>query len=819
MLDTFWKNVVYGARRLAQKPGFTLVAVLSLALGIGANTAIASLVNAVLLREPPIQKPEELVEVYITSPEFEYMVFSYPDLRDFVDGTRDVFSDVSGTQLTITQIDRNGEIDVVPAEIVTGNYFTILGIHAMAGRTLLPEDDVAPGAHPVLVLGHGFWESKFGADPGVVGQEVRVGGRLYTIVGIAPPDYEGHFRGLVPAFFVPRMMADEVQGGASNDLETRGNHSVFVQARLRPGVTLTQAETAAQAVATKLREDHIEHWDPTAAFLMIPSTDVILYPPFDEYVRAAAWLLVVVVGLVLLMACVNLASFLLARALDRRKEVALRLALGATRAHLVGQLMTETVLLSLLGGVAGVVVGKGLLTLLLTADLPLPIPLTLDLDLDATVLGFSLLLSIVAGLFLGLAPALQTTNPDVASTIKDESAGVGRSGRFTLRNALVVVQVATSVVLLVGAGLFLRSFQRIQTVDVGFGREPAAMLDVLVPGTRYDETTGRLFEERLEDRILEIPGVRAVGMTSNLHLNTLSTQSIDINVDGVEPPEGREAHVVDRATVSPGYFDAVGIRLLRGRNFQTSDLPDAQPVAIVNEALVDKFFPGQDALGRMLRQSGEGQNLLIVGITSTAKIRSIGESPRPFVYRPYSQAYTPFITMVAQTSGDSEALARNLILAAKDVDPDVWLWEAKTMSRYLGIVLLPSRLSAVLLSAFAVLALALASIGLYGIVSYSVAQRSREVGIRMSLGADGSKVVGMLMGGGLKLVAVGGALGVLAALALAPALGSLLFGVRPMDVVSFTVMPLVLALVAITAAYIPARRASRIDPVRALRTE
>jgi predicted permease len=811
-------NVVYALRRLAARPGFTAVAILSLGLGIGANTAIFSLVNAVLLRKPPIVKPEELVEVFISSPEFEYNVFSYPDYRDFLEGTRDVFSEVSGTKLTLTRIDREGEIEVIPAEIVTGNYFTTLGIQALVGRTLLPEDDVAPEAHPVVVLGHGYWEKSFGADPGVVGRELRLGGRLYAIVGVAPPDFEGYFRGIPPAFFAPRMMVNEIEASTQNELEIRGNHSVFVKARLAPGVTLAQAQVAADSVATTLREDRLEDWDPRAGFLMVPSVDVILYPPFDKFVRAASWLLMVVVGLVLLMACVNLASFLLARAIDRRKEVALRLALGATRSRLVSQLLTETVLLSLLGGLAGLLVGKGLLTLLLTADLPLPLPLTLDLSLDPTVLAFSLLLSLVAGLLLGLAPALQTTKPDVAATIKDETAGVGRSGGITVRNALVVVQVATSVVLLVGAGLFLRSFQRIQTVDPGFGREPAAILELMVPGTKYTDETGRVFEKRLEERFLEIPGVSAVGLTSNLHLNTLSTQNIDINVDGVEPPEGRESHMVDRATVSAGYFDAVGIRILRGRNFEPSDRPDSQQVAIVNEALVATFFPGEDALGRTLRRADE-KDLLIVGVASNAKIRSIGEAPRPFVYRPYGQAYTPYLTMVAKTSLDPESTARDLVLAAKEVDPEVWIWEAKTMARHLGIVQLPARLSAVLLSAFAILALALASIGLYGIVSYSVAQRSREVGIRVSLGADAANVVRMLMAGGLKLVAVGGILGVAASLVLTPALSNLLFGVRPMDVVAFTVMPLVLGTVAVLASYVPARRASRIDPIRALRAE
>jgi predicted permease len=820
MLYRLWNDVRYAARRLAQRPGFTLVAILSLALGIGANSAIFSLVNAVLLRRAPLQKPEELVEIYLSSPEFEYNAFSYPDYRDFVEGTKDLFTAVSGTKLTVTQTDSDSGVEVLPAEMVTGNYFGTLGIEAAIGRTILPEDDVAPGAHPVVMLGHKHWLKAFGGDPAAVGREARIGGRPYTIVGVAPPDYEGHFRGLAPAFFLPRMMLNEVSPANYDQLESRGDHGLFVKGRLRPGTTLAQVQTAADAVAERLRESAIEDWDPQAGFLFVPTSDVILYPPFDRFVRAAAWLLMIVVGLVLLMACVNLASFLLARAIDRRKEVALRIALGATRGRLVGQLLTETLLLALLGGVAGVALGQGLLALLAGADLPLPIPLTLDLGLDPTVLGFSLLVSLAAGLLLGLAPALQTTNPDVSATIKDETAGVGRSGGLTLRNALVVLQVATSVVLLVGAGLFLRSFQRIQTVDPGFGRDPSAVLTVMIPGSRFSEEQGRAFEKRLEERLLQLPGVTAVGVTSNLHLNTLNTQNMTVNVDGVEPPPGRDSHMVDRATVSGGFFEAAGVRILRGRNFEASDLPDSPQVAIVNEAFVEKFWPGQDPLGRMLRRPDEGdEDLMVVGVAATAKIRSLGEAPRPFVYVPFSQRYTSFVTVVARTTADPARTSLDLVAASRELDPEVWIWEATTMDRHLGIVLLPARLSAVLLSGFAALALALASIGLYGIVSYSVSQRSREVGIRMSLGADGGSVVGMLMGSGLKLVGMGAAFGVLASLAAMPALANLLFGIQPRDVVSFVVMPLVLVVVATLAAYVPARRASRIDPVRALKAE
>jgi len=819
-MDALWKNIRYAGRRLVARPGFTVVAVSSLALGIGANTAIFTLINAVLLREAPLRNPEELVEIYLSSPDFEYGVASWPDYEDLKEGTTEVFAELSGTRLVIAQVDSADGVEMIPGEVVTGNYFTTLGVGAELGRKLLPEDDVAPGGHPVVVLGYRYWQSAFGGEPDVIGRVLRLSGLPYTIVGVTPEAYAGHFRGIVPSIFAPRMMVDQLQPGARSELLARGNHSTFLRARLKPSVSLVQAQTAADAVATRLRADDIEDWDPQAKFLFVPTEEVVLYPPADKLIRASAWILSGVVGLVLLMACVNLASFLLARALDRKKEIALRLALGATRRNLVAQLLTETTMLSLLGGLAGLGVSVLLLKLLVSADLPLPIPITLDLRPDVAVLGFTLAASLLAGLVLGLAPALQSTNPNVSATIKDESAGAGRTGRFTLRNALVVMQVATSLVLLVSAGLFLRSLSRVQNVDPGFGLDPSAILTAIVPSTRYSEETGRLFVRRMLSRFDAIPGVEATGVTSNLYLNTLSIQNISINVDGVEPPPGREAHTADRAVVSPGFFEAVGVKVLKGRNFDLRDRPDSPPVAIVSEALAKKFFPDREAVGGILRRPDEAdEDLRIIGVASDAKVRSLGEAPRDFVYRPYSQSYAAFVTVVAKTRADPGKTALDLMAAARELDPELMIWEAKTMERHLGIVLLPARLAAILFSAFAAVALALASIGLYGIVSYAVSQRTREVGIRMSLGADSGHVVRMLMRGGLGLVAVGAVVGLVGSLLVAPLLSSLLFGVRPTDVVAFTAMPIVLLAVAGFAAFVPAIRASRIDPVRALRME
>ena len=553
----------YALRRLRQSPGFTLTAIASLAIGIGANTAIFTLINAILLRQPPIREPERLVDVYLSTPDFEFGTLSNPDFRDARDGATGPgrpLESISASRYALAAVERDNQVESQVAEAVTGEYFTMLGMAPALGRLIQPSDDVSPGGHPIVVLGYRYWERSFGRDPEVVGRELRIGGRPYTVVGVAPEEYGGRLRGIGAAIYAPMMMIDQLQAtGGTSELEERGNHSCFVKARLAPGKSLADAQGALDAVAAGLAERRLDDWDLNGGFRLKPSSEVVVIPQLDRWIRAAAWLLSAVVGLLLLLACVNLASFLLARAIDRRKEMALRRALGAGRGTLLGQLLLETTLLALLGGAAGVVVGTALLRLLQGADLPLPVPLTLDLGLDLGVLAFTMGISLLAGLALGLAPALHGSRDDLATTLKDDSAGGGQRGRTRMRDALVVAQVAVSTLLLVGAGLFLRSFQRLQSVDPGFGREPAAVITFLIPSDRYDFDASREMARKIEERTLAIPGVEAVGLIDNLHLNTLSTQNSEINTDGVEPPPDRPGHPVDRAEADDGFFTAAGV--------------------------------------------------------------------------------------------------------------------------------------------------------------------------------------------------------------------------------------------------------------------
>jgi len=814
--DLLGRDLRYAVRRLRRNPGFTATAILSLAIGIGGSTAMFSVVNAVMIRRPPLEAPEELLAVFQSSPDSRWRMFSYPDYRDLRDGTSDVFSGLAFTRPTMTQLDLGDTKEIIAGEAVSGNFFTVLGIEAQLGRTLLPSDDVSPGAHPVVMLGHRFWHSRFGGDPAVVGSEIRLGGRPYTIVGVASREYPGSVVFIAPAFYAPVMMSNELMPSTYDQLEARGDHGSFVTARLRPGVGLAQARAAVDRVADDMRQLDLENSDPDGSFLLVSKEEIIFFPPLDRFIRAASWLLMVVVSLVLVMAITNLASFFLARTLDRRKEIAVRLALGARRASISRQLLVETLLLGLLGGGSGVFLASLLLRLLARLDVGLPLPIDLDLSLDGSVLIFSFAVSLGAGLLLGMIPALQNRGMDMAATIRAEATGTG--GKLRLRNSLVIAQVAISLFLLLGAGLFARSLARIGAVDPGFGSEPAGLLDIAVVSTMYEEGEGRELLRRMVERYEQLPGVEAVGLTSNLHLNPMNTQVSGINVDGVEPPPGREFHSVDRAVVDSGFFSATGVRIVEGRIFDDGDQPDSQPVVIVSEAMAGKFWPDGSAVGQMVRR-GNGSGLRVIGVASDAKVRSLGEAPRPFLYLPLSQDYTSFLTVVARTRMAPGRTALDLVDAAGDIDSDLVVWNARTMSEHLRTVLLPARLSAGVVSAFAAIALILVVIGLYGVVGYAAAQRRREVGIRMSLGATGPAVIRLLMSTGLRLVLIGGAIGLAVTVFASRLMSGLLFEVSALDPVTLAAVVVILLGVTGVSTIVPAWSASRIDPARILRAE
>jgi predicted permease len=823
-IENLARDVRYGLRSLRRHPAFTAMAVLSLAIGIGANTAIVGVVHAVLFRESPLADPGTLVNIYESEDGQGFNPMSYPNIEDLRKGTAHVFSGIAASTFIPGAIDRAGVVETTMGEAVTGGAFALLGIEPHVGRAIRPEDDVARGGHPVVMLSYGYWQRAFAGDPQVVGRTLRMGRRNYTIVGVAQANYHGGLVAITPAFYVPMAMADELMG--VDMLDQRDYHTFFVKARLVPGVTRAQAEHAASLVASSLTRARPEGWTAGEQFTLVPTSDVQVLPGLDGLLRAAAVLLVAVVALVLLLACTNLASFLLARALDRGQEVAVRRALGATRGALVRQALVESALLGLGGAAAGLVLAIVLLNALVTADLPLPYGMRLDIHLgldwralvDWRVLAITAGAGVLAGGLLGVLPAVQGTRADPGTALKAGGRGSHAPATLRWRNVLIAAQVAMSLVLLVGAGLFLRSWQQMLAVDPGFGRAPTSVLSVMVPVTSADDNVQRT--RRLLERFRALPDVEGVGIVWPLPLE-FSSSSTDFTIDGRVPPPGREAFRADRASVDGGFFDAAGMTIVAGRTFDDRDSIGSQPVAIISEAMARRYWPGGDALGRVLRRPDPAQDdLTIVGVTSDINIRSLGESPRDVVYESYTQGGgSPVRTFVARTPGDPARLMQTLIAAGRGVDPDLQVTQSMTMAQHLAMSRLPSQMGAFLLVAFAVMAMALASIGVYGVVRHAVATRAREVGIRMALGADAAAVARLLTGQGLRLVLVGGAIGVVASLVAGRFLAALLFGVRTVEPIALVGAPLVLGVSAWLAAYLPARRASRVHPLAALRTE
>ena len=803
-------------RRVRKRAGFTVVAVLSLALGIGANTAIFSLVDAVLLRRAPIPEADRVAEVYLRQPHFPYSPFSYPDYRDFRDATRSTFPQMSIAQYTVAARDMGDHVETMPGELVNGDYFRLLGIAPLLGRLLGPEDDVSPGAHPVIVLSYDYWDHYFARDPRVIGQSLRLAGRAYTVVGVVPKSYLGSVAGIAPSFYASVQMVNQIEAGVTDELKQRGNHGEFMKVRLAPGVSMAQARAVAARFSTDMQSRYPDNWTGSS-LVVVPETEIAVNPLLDGVVVPAAAALMVVVGLVLLVACANLASFLLAQARDRQRDIAIRLAIGASRRALVQQLLTESLLLATTGGIAGVLLSRLALRVLLGADLPLPIPISLDVSLDARVLAFAVVASALAGILFGLLPALQATRPAVIEWIKNENVGGGPGRRLTMRNVLVVSQVAVSLLLVVTAALFLRSLQARMNVDPGFGKAPAAMVWFTIPADKYDSTRRLAVLDEIERRTAAIPGVRSVGVIDNILLNPLSTQGKTINVAGFTPPKGELGFDIDWAVADSGFFGAAGVTIVRGRNFTHADGPDAPRVAIVNEVMAQKFWPNRDPVGQSFR--ADTTNYRIIGVMRTAKVRSLGEEPRPYILGAFRQAFSSNIHIVARTDGNADRTSVALLGAMRETAPDLLFIQTKTMAQHLAAMVLPARLGAITFTLFAGLALALAVLGVYGVVSYAVARRTREVGIRLAVGASPSGVVRLLMREGMTLVVVGALIGLVFGLAVTRLLEALLFGVTAVDPLTFVGAPLLLLAVGAVASLLPARRASRIDPARVLKTE
>jgi predicted permease len=809
MTMSILQDLRYGLRMIAKAPGFTVLAMLALALGICANTTIFSLINGVALRPlTGVKDPERLVAVYTSDYSSGlYGGSSYPDYVDFRDQA-DVFENLAAADQTVQSATGESEAERLRGEVVTTNYFDVLGVKAQLGRTLQPGDDQS------VVINDSLWQRRFNADPAVVGKTLTLNGKPYTIVGVTDRSFRALKLGLPFEFWLPVT--------ASSDLATsgRGNRGIELIGRLKPGVTVEQAQTQLTTIAARLAQAYPETNLGTLARPNEPRPITVLRASrVEPEAQAGIWrvslLLFAVVGLVLLIACANVANLLLVRASSRRREIAVRLAVGASRIRLVRQLLTESLLLALLGGAAGL-----LATLWTARMLPTFFPENetkgLDLSLDWRVLVFTLGVTLITGLLFGLAPALQASRQNLVPSLKDESGYGARLRRLSLRDVLVISQLALSLVLLIGAALFVRSLQRAVSFDPGFAAQHLLIASMETRGASLNKQQGQAFYQQTVERVSSLPGVQSVTLTRIAPLSG-GGQRRGVQLEGYQPQPNEDTEL-NTNVIGLNYFNTMGIPLLAGRDFNAQDREGSPLVVIVNEELARRYYGG-NAVGKRLRTGSDSPFREIIGVARTASYRNLREQPLPFIYIPLGQEYQSGMTLMVRTAGDPTSLVGPVRNEMRALNKDVPVFLVQTMTDRIGAQLAADRMIAVLLSIFGGGALLLAAIGIYGVIGYSVAQRTHEIGIRMALGAEQRDILKLIVGQGMVLVVIGAGLGLALAFAATRVLKSLLFGISATDPLTFTVVVIVLLAVALLACYLPARRATKVDPLEALRYE
>jgi predicted permease len=827
------QDLQYAVRTLRKSPGFSVIAVVSLALGIGANTAIFGLLDQLLLRTLPVREPGRMVGMAARGNHYGsnwgMNAMSYPMYRDFRDKA-EVFDGVIARRAFTSNLGYGGQTERAIVELVSGNYFPVLGVPAALGRVLSPEDDRQKGAHPVVVLAYDYWQSRFGADPRLLNQTININSVPFTVIGVAQAGFQGVEIGDATQMFVPVMMQEQIVTNIKL-LDERRTRFLNIFARLKPGVSLEQAKAAVQPLFHQIIEGEVKE----AAFAKASQDDK------DKFLRSymdvfpggtgTSWLrrqlttpVYVLMGLtafVLLIACANLANLQLARASARHKEIAVRLSLGANRFQIVRQLLVESVVISLTAGIAGLLVGRWVLHGLIAMRASDTSRLTITADIDPRILLFNFGVAALVGILFGLAPAWQATRPDLASTLKDEAAAVAGGTHARFRKVLLVAQVTLSLVLLIGAGLFVNSLMNLRTLDPGFRAQNLLMFGIDPSSAGYKPEGIRDLYRRLHDRLSALPGVTVTGH-ANMAVVSGNEWDSSITIEGADPSQSSKSWAYMNH-VSPDYFRSLGSDLVAGRDFRWSDGFGTPKVCIVNQQLVKEYFAGKDPIGRhigMGSDPGTKTDIEIIGVVRDFKYENMRENVGRQMYRPFQQMeFALNMWFYVRTAADPNALAAAVRNEVRNLDANVPVYGMRTLEAQIERNLVTERLVAMLSAAFGILATLLAVIGLYGVMAYLVGRRSREIGIRMALGAESNHVIWMILREVVILVSVGVALGLAGSLALTRLIKSQLFGVTPWDPRVILLSMFALSAVALFAGFLPARRAARTDPIHVLRYE
>ncbi|HEV7672586.1 MAG TPA: ABC transporter permease [Thermoanaerobaculia bacterium] len=811
-MEELIRNLRFTGRQMLRAPGFTVAILACLAIGIGANSATYSFAKTVLNPPSLVKDPDRLVRLFTEhSNGLKYGSFSYPDYKDLRDQGK-VFSELAVDTPTPLHISNEGQNERYWGSLVSGNYFTTLGVEVIKGRSFRPEEDSVEGAHPVVVVSHGFWQRRFGGDPGAIGRTLDINGHPFTIIGITPEGFSGGNAGFHLEFWVPMMMYKVITPG--REIEERDNHWLgYVIGRLKPGVTVAQAQAEVKTSMSRFAQAYPATNKGKTA-VVLPESKSSLHPMVRGAFVSFVSLMFAIVGVVLLLACSNVAGLLMARSAARRREIGIRLSLGVGRRRLLGQLLTESLVLSLVAGVLGIGLSLFLTRAIQAFRPPFDMPIVFEPKLDPGVLGFTLLITLVTGVLFGLAPALHATRTDLVTSLKDGSPGAG-SGGFWLRKALVIGQVCLSMILLIGAGLALQSLKNAHGADFGFQSENRLLASVDLELQGYDEPKGRQFLRNVREHLAALPSVENVSYADFPPLS-LNRQQASIQPEGFEAAEGSDVPIIGYSRVGPEFFKTMGISLLQGRGFSATDQTDTPLVAVVNQTLADQYWPHQQAIGKHLT-FGSGKRLEVVGVARDGKYFSVGEEPTPYVYAPLEQGYRGAVTFVVQTQSNPALLLEPVRREITRFDPKLPVFNLKTLSEHLSFALLPSRLAAVIISVFAGLALFLSALGLFAIISYWAAQRASDFAIRQAIGATSGQIARLVFRQGFTLAIGGLVLGLAIGALLSRLIAGMLYGVSVGNPAPYLAAAAALLLVVALACLLPAQKMIKRNVVLALR--